>query len=91
VGALVFLAASGVLSSPKYFWTAVCILQMDISDAGIRHAVAFNTLNVRHFVDLSPSTVSVAKEIRYCVIAIVIGFATTSIVKSVLNYRKRPD
>ena len=64
---------------------------MEISDAGIRHAVAFNTLNIRHLVDLSPAILSLAKEVRYCVIAVVIGFATTSIVKSVLNYRRRTD
>lgn len=63
---------------------------MDISDAQIRHAIAFNALNVRHLIDISPNTVSFAKEIRYCVIAIVLGFATTSIVKSVLQYRRNP-
>jgi hypothetical protein len=63
---------------------------MEFSD-GVRHAVAFNTLNIRHLVDLSPSTLLFAKEIRYCVIAIVLGFATTSFVKSVLNCRRRPD
>ena len=74
-----------------YALATVSCYQMEISDAGICHAVAFNTLNIRHLVDLSPATVSVAKEIRYCVIAVVVGFATTSIVKSVLNYLRRPD
>jgi hypothetical protein len=64
---------------------------MEISDAGIRHAVAFNTLNIRHLVDISPNTVLFAKEIRYCVIVVVVGVATTSIVKSVLSYRRTPD
>lgn len=63
---------------------------MEISDAGIRHAVVFNTLNIRHLVDFSPSTLSLAKEIRNCVIVVVLGFATTNIVNSVLNYRRRP-
>lgn len=77
-----------------YIWDfldSCLVLQMDISDAGIRHAVAFNTLNIRHLVDLSPNTVSVAKEFRYCVIAVVVGFATTSIVRSVLERRRRSD
>jgi hypothetical protein len=92
VGA-VFLASSGVaaLYLLLHFWASCLVLLMEISDAGIRHAVAFNTLNIRHLIDLSPTTVSFAKEIRYCVIAVVIGFATTSVVKSVLNYRRRPD
>jgi hypothetical protein len=63
---------------------------MDVSDAGFRHVVAFNTLSIRHLVDLSPATISVAREIRYCVIAVVVGLATTSIVRSVLDYRTRP-
>ena len=61
---------------------------MDISDVGVRHAVAFNTLNIRHSVDISPSTVSVAKELRYCVVVIVAGLCTASIVKSVLEYKR---
>lgn len=64
---------------------------MEVSDAGIRHAVAFNTLNIRHLVELTPASISLAREIRYCVIAVVVGFAATSIVKSVLNYRRRPE
>jgi hypothetical protein len=87
----IFLAASGVFCSPTFLVKAICfLLQMEFSD-GIRHAVAFNTLNIRHLVDLSPNTILFAKEIRYCVIAIVLGFATTSVVKSVLNYRRRLD
>lgn len=61
---------------------------MDLSDVGVRHAVAFNTLNIRHSLDLSPSTLSIAKEFRYCVVVIVAGLCTASIVKSVLEYKK---
>ena len=40
---------------------------MDFVDGvAVRHAVAFTTLNIRPSVELSPSTVSVAKEVRYC-------------------------
>lgn len=61
---------------------------MDLSDVGVRHAVAFNTLNIRHSLELSPSTVSIAKELRYCVVVIVAGLCTASVVKSVLEYKK---
>ena len=61
---------------------------MDFADGvAVRHAVAFTTLNIRHSVELSSSTVSVAKEIRYCIIAIVVGFSAVSIVKSALGVR----
>ena len=62
--------------------------EMDLSDVGVRHAVAFTPLNIRHFFELSPSTVSVAREIRISIIAIVVGFTAASIVKSVLNSKK---
>ena len=61
---------------------------MDLSDVGVRHAIAFTTLNIRHSIDLSPSAVSFAREFRYCVIAVVVGLAVTSITKSVLSFRK---
>ena len=58
---------------------------MDVSDMGVRHAVAFSNLNIKHTFELSPSTVSIAREIRISVIAIVIGIATVSILNSVLS------
>lgn len=61
---------------------------MDFSDVGVRHAVAFTSLNIKHSVEFSPSTVSVAKEVRYCVVAVVVGLTAASIVKSVLDYRR---
>lgn len=60
---------------------------MDLSD--IRHAVAFTTLNVQHSVELSPSTVSIAREVRISIIAIVAGLTVASVVKSVLS-KKEP-
>ena len=62
---------------------------MDMSDAAIRHAVAFNSLNIKHYVEVSPQAISIAKEFRICVIAIVLGLTSASIVKSVLQYRRR--
>lgn len=61
---------------------------MDLSDVGVRHAVAFGSLNIRHFVDISPSTISIAKEIRISIIAIVLGLTAASIIKSVLASKK---
>ncbi len=60
--------------------------KMDLADGvAVRHAVAFTTLNIRHSIELSPSIVSVAKEIRYCIIAIVVGFSAVSIVRNLLG------
>jgi len=61
---------------------------MDLSDVAVRHAVAFSTLNIKHSVDFSPSSLSFAKEIRYCIIAIVTGVTIASIVRSVLESRR---
>jgi hypothetical protein len=51
-----------------------------MSDVGMRHAVFFNNLIIqhRHSIDIPPSTASLVKEIRYCVIAIVLGVAQFS-------------
>lgn len=62
---------------------------MDLSDVGVRHAVAFSNLNIRHSLDVSPATVSLAKELRYCVIAIVLGVTAASIVGSLVNHYSR--
>ncbi len=61
---------------------------MDLSDVGIRHAVAFSNLNIRHSLDTSASTVSLAREIRISIIVIVVGLTATSLIKSVLAARK---
>lgn len=65
------------------------LLKMDLSDVGVRHAVAFTNLNIRHSVDVSASSVAVAREIRISIIAIVLGLTAATIVKSVLA-SKRP-
>lgn len=64
---------------------------MDMSDMGVRHAVAVSTFNVKHSVDLSPSTVAVAREIRLSIIAIVVGIGVLSIVKSLLSSKSAKD
>ena len=58
---------------------------MDISDVGVRHAVAFTGLKITHSIELSPSTIQIAKEIRYCVIAAVLGFTAVSITRTILS------
>ena len=62
---------------------------MDFSDVAVRHAIAFSTLNIKHSVDvdLSSSTLSIAREIRISIVAIVLGLTAASIVKSVLASR----
>lgn len=61
---------------------------MDFSDVGVRHAISFEALNINHSVDISPTAVSIAKEVRYCVIAIVAGFAAVSIVKGFITHEQ---
>ena len=63
---------------------------MDLSDVAVRHAVTFGSLDIRHSIELSPSFVSVAREARFCLVAVVIGFAAVSIVKTVLDSSKAP-
>lgn len=62
-----------------------------MSDVAVRHSVALaDNLQVHHFVDVSPAAVSVAREIRYCVIALVIGWTTKQLVSVWLD-RRAPD
>lgn len=61
---------------------------MDLSDVAVRHVVAFSTFNIKHSIDLSPSAVSIAREIRISVVAIVLGLTAASIARSLLASRK---
>lgn len=61
---------------------------MDLSDVAVGHTITFSTLNIKHSIDLSPSTLSIAREIRISLVAIVLGFTAASIAKSVLASRK---
>jgi hypothetical protein len=61
---------------------------MDFNE-GIKHEVAVKLINVRHLIDVSPRTLSLAKEIRYCVIAIVLGVGITTITRLYLASRNR--
>ena len=61
---------------------------MDLSDVGVRHAVAFSTLTIKHSIELSPAAISVAREVRISIIAVVVGVAAVRIVDSILSARK---
>ena len=61
---------------------------MDLTDVGVRHTV-LNSVQLRHFIDFSPSAVTIAKEVRICVIAIVVGWITTRVVSSLCDLPQR--
>ena len=53
------------------------------SDVSVRHAIALpGELVVKHILDISPSVVSVAKEIRNCVFAAALAWAVVQLVRS---------
>ena len=51
---------------------------MDVSDVAVKHAVSFTNLKITHTLDISPVAASIAREVRYCVIAIVLGISTVA-------------
>ncbi|KAK4863814.1 hypothetical protein LT330_010420 [Penicillium expansum] len=63
---------------------------MDFTDVGIRHTI-LNSVQLHHFIDISPSAAVIAKEARLCVIAIVVGWVTTSVVSSICNRKCDPS
>lgn len=65
-------------------------LRMDFTDVGIRHTI-LNSVQLHHFIDFSPSAAVIAKEARLCVIAIVVGWVTTSVVSSICNRKCERD
>ena len=64
---------------------------MDFSDLGVRHAVTVAPVLVKHSIELSPSAVSIAREIRLSIIAIVVGVAAITITRSLLSSTRRPE
>ena len=64
---------------------------MDFSDVGVRHSVVLSDLNIHHLLEFSPSAVTIAREIRYCVIAVVVGWITTRVVSELSNRRSQRD
>lgn len=43
---------------------------MDVGFEAIKHEVAWKSLNVRHLIEVSPDTVSLAREVRITIIAV---------------------
>lgn len=57
---------------------------MDFTDVGVRHTI-LNSVQLHHFIDVSPSAAAIAKEARLCVIAVVVGWITTRVVASLCD------
>lgn len=62
---------------------------MDMSDVAVRHTLAPLNIEVVHRFDSSSAVVSIFREVRLCVIVLVAGWITTSIVSSVTNRKKK--
>lgn len=62
---------------------------MDMSDVAVRHTVALSNLNIQHSFDISPSAVAIAREVRFCVIAIVVGWITTRVISAISKGKVR--
>lgn len=57
-----------------------------MSDFAVRHGFLTDLkVHHSHSIDLSPSAVSIARELRISVIAIVIGVAAASIIRTVFS------
>lgn len=77
--------------SRQIFWLRFAAAMDLASDVGVRHSVVLSSLEIRHLVDFSPATTSIAREIRFCVIAIVVGWTTSRVVSALLNRRSSSD
>lgn len=62
---------------------------MDFTDVGVRHTI-IDSVQLHHFIDISPSVTAIAKEARLCVIAIVAGWITTRVVASLCDLSRNP-
>ncbi|KAJ5983151.1 hypothetical protein N7481_005250 [Penicillium waksmanii] len=58
---------------------------MDFSDVGVRHTI-LNSVQLHHFIDISPSAAAIAKEARLCVIAVVVGWITTRVFTTIPRF-----
>ena len=54
---------------------------MDLGFESIKHEIAWKTLNVRHLIDISPSAVSIAKEIRITIIAVALCVSSVQLAR----------
>lgn len=76
------------VSRTRYSPSSVLLLfRMDFSDVGVRHSVALSDLYIHHLLEFSPSAVTISREVRYCVIAVVFGWITTRVVSELSKRR----
>lgn len=66
------------------------ISRMDFTDVGIRHTI-LNSVQLHHFFDCSPSVAVVAKEARFCIIAIVVGWITTRVISGLCDLNRKQN
>lgn len=61
---------------------------MDFSsgDVAVRHLVAINSVNLKHTIEFSDSTILVVKEIKKCVVAVVIAWAAVSVFRGLFDF-----
>ena len=58
---------------------------MDVGFEAIKHEVAWKSLNVRHLIEVSPDTVSLAREIRITVIAVALCLSGVQLARLWVN------
>lgn len=63
---------------------------MDLGFESIKHEVAWKTLNVRHLIEVSPNTVSLAKEIRITIIAVALCISGVQLARLWSNRSQNP-
>lgn len=75
-------------SRSRFLFSLLIVRQMDMSDIGVRHVVGVPEIHIRHTIDVSPIVASIARDIRYTVIAIVFGITGVSIANIFLASRR---
>jgi len=63
---------------------------MDVGFESIKHEVAWKTLNIRHLVEVSPNTVSLAREVRITIIAVALCITGVQLVRLWSDRSSRP-
>lgn len=64
---------------------------MDLGFESIKHEVAWKTLNVRHLIEVSPSTVAIAREVRITIIAVALCITGVQFARSWVSRSKTQD
>ena len=58
---------------------------MDVGFEAIKHEVAWKSLNVRHLIEVSPDTVTLAREIRIAVITVALCISGVQLARLWVN------